>query len=207
MKNTPTASASGAAGTPDLTFLLSATATPSEDGAIYHTVLEGQVPYTIATLYGIDVYDMLAKNGLDATAVIHVGDILLIRYANERLPGEVVITPTRMTADTSTGNSSLGPVASMGSLGAGATGDAVAPTPGSDLYQTSLTQGENPNSEVSSTTNTVADVEVMAKEAEAAPGIVQRIFSDHTKYLALAVILMVLLGLLLLVISTSRLRQ
>ena len=51
----------GGANTPNPVSHYLATATPSADGALYHTVLEGQNPYMIAELYGIDIDSLLTK--------------------------------------------------------------------------------------------------------------------------------------------------
>ena len=299
--NTPIARASGSLETPTYISPYNVTATPSADGAIYHTVLEGQVPYTIAALYGIDVYTLLANNELENDAVINIGDILLIRRANERLPGEVVITPTPAASGLTVGTphgSGAGTAETVGSLGGGTDGSVPAGELGSitgeDLDE--IVNGDGLEGEMASdaesegleysyeqlqarmieqfcqsgalvnlsgtpvppelamsaslngeayillpegvtglrTATAVSeagvavvsvgaqqalaipalqavvlapDADKIAKNPEVTPNLVERIFSNNTKYLALAVILMVLIGLLLLVISTRRLKQ
>ena len=300
--NPPTASAAGSSETPTYVNPYNATATPSADGAIYHTVLEGQVPDTIARLYGIDVNTLLANNDLEWTSIINIGDILLIRNANERLPGEVLATPTPAAGSSNAGTPVAGGVGTadtVGSLGGGANGTPSGTSLGSgtgqdlgaaaesegleaavladaesgegmgssyeqvqaqmiaqfsqsgalvnlagtpvppELAMSAALNGEAyillPDGESGLRTATAVseagvavvtigeknalaipaiqaaalapDAEKQAKSLEVTPNLVERIFSNNTKYLALAVILMVLIGLLLLVISTRRLRQ
>ncbi|MGB4594887.1 MAG: LysM peptidoglycan-binding domain-containing protein [Anaerolineaceae bacterium] len=298
------AKASGGLDTPTYVSPYNVTATPSADGAIYHTVLEGQVPYSIAALYGIDVNTLLANNNLESTSIINIGDILLIRNANERLPGEVVLSPTPAaggltagtpqagTADTADTVGSLGggtnstAVAGSSGLGSGTNQDLGATTEGFDLEGAMASDVESaggvdssyeqvrarmieqfsqsgalvnlsgtpvpPELAMNASLNGEAyillpegvaglrtatavsqegvavvkigeqqalaipavqavalapDAVKLPKDAEVTPNLIDRIFSDNTKYLALAVILMVLIGLLLLVISTRRLKQ
>lgn len=351
--NTPIASAAGTLETPTYVNPYNATATPSADGAIYHTVLEGQSPYVIAALYGIDVATLLENNDLGWDSVINIGDVLLIRNVNELLPGEVVATATPAvntltngsqpaggsgTADTvgslgvgvngtlPTGSLNLNAsgTAQAGSLGdaangalpggepassvvggvlgeeipSGAVGTGLGGVPGSEASQNSgeaagetneeqlisekdikamleltyeqlraylidhfsqtgvlvnlagtpvapdmamtaalngeayivlpegeaglrtataisdqgvsvLTVGEQQSMAIPAIQAVALAPEAVkdAKSAELTPNLVERIFSNNTKYLALAVILMVLIGLLLLVISTRRLRE
>lgn len=287
------ASAAGTSETPTYVDLFNSTATPSADGAIYHTVLEGQVPYTIALMYGIDVYTLLANNNLENNAILNIGDVLLIRNANELLPGEVVITPTHSFGNSSSGTpvTGVGTADTVGSLGGGANGTASGSGLGSgtkdddlnaieaeedgseegmsisyeqlqaqmigqfslsgalvnlsgtpvppELAMSAALNGEAyillPNGESGQRTATAVtnngvtvltigeqkalaipaiqavalapNAEKLTKSSAVTPNLVERIFSNNTKYLALAVILMVLIGLLLLVISTRRLKQ
>lgn len=314
------AKASGSLETPTYFNPYNATATPSADGALYHTVLEGQAPDSIARLYGITVSTLLTNNNLEWTSIINIGDVLLIRRANERLPGEIVATPTSLagsiiigtvmagsavTADTlgslggGTSGTTLGGISvgganstNMGSsldggakgtgsgqdlganpaggrldgsmLGDTETGEylgssyeqvqaqmisqfslsgalvnlAGTPVP-PELAMAAALNGEAyillPAGDAGLRTATAVsaegvkvltigeqnvlaipaiqavalapNAEKLAKSPEVTPNLVERIFSNNTKYLALAVILMVLIGLLLLVISTRRLRQ
>lgn len=287
----PNALAAGGANTPNSATHYAATATPSADGALYHTVLEGQNPYMIAEMYGIDIDSLLAKNNLDYSSIINIGDVLLIRTASERLPGEVVSTSTptpianggnqtgqsNMAGSLGNGNSSA---AASTSLGAGTSDelDAAAEDLEPDskeqtganssyaLLQAQLIQkfsqsgqlvnlagtpivpemamsaaqsGEAyillPSGEAGMRTATAVaasgvlvmtlgeennlaipaiqavalspDAQKLTKSAAENPNLIERIFSNNTKYLALAVILMVLIGLLLLVISARRLRE
>jgi len=293
----PVASAAGGANTPNPVSHYLATATPSADGALYHTVLEGQNPYMIAELYGIDIDSLLTKNNLDYSSIINIGDVLLIRTASERLPGEVVDTSTltpmanegNQTGQSNTagslgnGNSSAAASTSLGAetshdLGAATEGEQLAEGLGLDsegqagangsyaLLQAQLIQQFSQSGQLVNLANTpiapemamsaaqsgdayirlpsgetgmrtatavaalgvpvmtlgehnnlaipaiqaVAlspDAQKLIKSAAETPNLVERIFSNNTKYLALAVILMVLIGLLLLVISARRLRE
>lgn len=55
-------------------------ATPDADGALWHTVEQGQAVWHIAAAYGVDVYNLLALNGLtEDNPLIFPGDRLLIR--------------------------------------------------------------------------------------------------------------------------------
>jgi LysM repeat protein len=65
------------------------TATPNEDGSIYHIVEYGQALFTIATWYGVTVEEIKTLNTLTSDA-IYVGQKLLIR-----IKPTVTITPTR----------------------------------------------------------------------------------------------------------------
>ena len=65
------------------------TATPNEDGSIYHIVEYGQALFTIATWYGVTVEEIKTLNALTSDA-IYVGQKLLIR-----IKPTVTITPTR----------------------------------------------------------------------------------------------------------------
>ncbi|MBN1120488.1 MAG: LysM peptidoglycan-binding domain-containing protein [Anaerolineae bacterium] len=55
-------------------------ATPDADGALWHTVEQGQAVWHIAAAYNVDVYDLLALNGLtEDNPLIFPGDRLLIQ--------------------------------------------------------------------------------------------------------------------------------
>ena len=65
------------------------TATPNEDGSIYHIVESGQALFTIATWYGVTIEEIKSLNSLSSNN-IYPGDKLLIR-----VKPTVTITPTR----------------------------------------------------------------------------------------------------------------
>ena len=69
--------------------------TPGPDGAIVHTVASGEVPVNIAEAYSIDLYVMLAQNGLSEGDVIFPGDQLIIKLPDPATPTPAVTaTPT-----------------------------------------------------------------------------------------------------------------
>ncbi len=58
-------------------------ATPRpEDGAVIHIVQEGQALWTIATVYGVDLNELLEINGLYEGAYIHPGNEIIIDPGN-----------------------------------------------------------------------------------------------------------------------------
>ena len=73
--------------------LYSQTATPGLDGGIRHTVLDGQVLYTIAEMYGITPIQLLTINNLTEETIIFPGDILIIREGGEINLGQPTGTP------------------------------------------------------------------------------------------------------------------
>ncbi len=63
------------------------------DGGIRHTVLDGQVLYTIAEMYGITPLQLLTLNNLTEESIIFPGDILIIREGGEINLGQPTGTP------------------------------------------------------------------------------------------------------------------
>jgi hypothetical protein len=60
-------------------------ATPGADGALVHTVQEGQTLWNIASAYQVNLQVILGLNGLNDGSVIHPGDELLIQDAGSTL--------------------------------------------------------------------------------------------------------------------------
>ncbi len=67
-----------------------ALATPGPDGAVVHTVSSGEVPINIAEAYGVDLYALLAMNGLSESSIIFPGDQLIIRPPSTPTPTPAV---------------------------------------------------------------------------------------------------------------------
>ena len=72
---------------------------PDEIGAIYHEVQPGQSAWTIAAQYGIELAKLFELNNLTEDAILHPGDVLMIRP-----PDPPTSTPINMltSAPTST---------------------------------------------------------------------------------------------------------
>jgi LysM repeat protein len=72
--------------------------TPESDGKYYHIVQSGETLFWIAQLYHIRVSDLIAWNGLDASAIIHPKQKLVLEVTPPatatRTPGPVTDTPT-----------------------------------------------------------------------------------------------------------------
>ena len=58
-----------------------ASPTPQPDGAIVYLVVQGDTPLTIANRFGINVQDLYAYNNLGPSALLSVGQSLIIGYA------------------------------------------------------------------------------------------------------------------------------
>ena len=145
--------------------LLYETATPGLDGAIIHTVLEGQFLINIAELYGVPLADLMANNNLTADSIIYPGDQLIIFKGGEINLG--LGTPTAVETL---------PVSSA--------------TPTAPPTATFLPQL----------------VSETALATQAQPGLTERLFSGNARWLALGVIGLVLLGLVLVVVSSHRIQ-
>lgn len=61
-------------------------AEPGEDGTQIHVVRPGQTAWAIAAVYGVDLDDMLAINGLQRPAILHPGDEIVIRLGPDATP-------------------------------------------------------------------------------------------------------------------------
>jgi uncharacterized protein YkwD/LysM repeat protein len=96
-------------------------ATPGPDGAILHTVKEGQTMWDIASAYKMSLSDLYAINGLTDQSVIFPGERLLIRLPDKTL------TPSGPTTGTPAQAAASGTPAS-GTPASGST--QVTPTPG-----------------------------------------------------------------------------
>jgi LysM repeat protein len=76
-------------------------ATPGPDGAILHTVKEGQTMWDIASAYKMSLSDLYAINGLTDQSVIFPGERLLIRLPDKTLTPSTPTTGTPAEADAS----------------------------------------------------------------------------------------------------------
>jgi hypothetical protein len=70
------------------------TAAPNPDGSLVHVVQAGQTLIGIATVYKVELNDLLKLNGLSMQSVIQPGDIILVKAA--------VSTPTQAASTTPT---------------------------------------------------------------------------------------------------------
>ena len=70
------------------------TATPNPDGSIIHVVQEGQALWNIATGYGLSLQELYNLNGLTEGSVIHPGDTLVIRAAQDTPTPTITATRT-----------------------------------------------------------------------------------------------------------------
>jgi LysM repeat protein len=55
------------------------TATPNPDGSVFHEVQQGQTLIGIANVYGVQLQDILALNGLTMNSIIQPGDKVLVK--------------------------------------------------------------------------------------------------------------------------------
>jgi uncharacterized protein YkwD/LysM repeat protein len=103
-------------------------ATPGPDGALWHTVEQGQAVWHIAAAYGVDVYDLLALNGLsEDNPLIFPGDKLLI----QPIPTPTPTRPPTVTPQPSA-TSTLKPSATLTPAITGSTGPEEVPEPPPD---------------------------------------------------------------------------
>ena len=58
------------------------TTTPNPDGSIVHVVQQGQTLIGIATVYGVQLNDLLERNGLTMDSIILPGDNILVKRAD-----------------------------------------------------------------------------------------------------------------------------
>mgnify|MGYP000850958823 CR=1 FL=1 len=173
----PSVRAAGISGTPTGIAQVHSTATPQADGGLTHIVQPGQVLINIATSYGITLEELLQLNNLEATDIINPGDVLIIKKAPEPL----ALTETAIAL---TGT----------------------PTP----MPTSTPMPATPQAlgtEDSSVAGVKTGGSIASEAGDKAPNVLSRIVNSDAKYLALGVILLILLGLLLLVISSRRMRE
>jgi LysM repeat protein len=81
-----------------VTFLYDAnpfmTVTPQPDGAIVHTVQEGQALWNISAAYGVTIDELLKLNNLTNTSVIFVGQKILVRAAGPAMSNTPAGTDT-----------------------------------------------------------------------------------------------------------------
>lgn len=69
--------------------------TPESDGKYYHTVQSGETIAWIASLYEVNMYDLLAWNGLSAASIIKPGQKLLLQVTP---PATETFTPSPPTS-------------------------------------------------------------------------------------------------------------
>jgi len=85
---------------PPNTQLYSQTATPRQNGEIWHTVLPDQFFYHIAELYGVSLNEILTLNGLTEDSPIFPGDQLLIVKPDDLELGQGTLTPEITSEET-----------------------------------------------------------------------------------------------------------
>jgi LysM repeat protein len=92
----PASGAAAAASTPPAPEVVISVevATPGPDGAILHTVKEGQTMWDIASAYKLSLSDLYAINGLTDQSVIFPGERLLIRLPDKTLTPSTPTTGT-----------------------------------------------------------------------------------------------------------------
>lgn len=61
-------------------------AEPDEEGTIFHVVGQGQTAWDIAIVYGVELDDMLALNGLKRPAILHPGDEIIVLLGPNATP-------------------------------------------------------------------------------------------------------------------------
>jgi LysM repeat protein len=69
-------------------------AQPGEDGAIVHTVLEGQALWSLAAYYTVPLSDLLLFNNLSPDAIVQPGDQIVIQLAEGQVPPPTPTPPT-----------------------------------------------------------------------------------------------------------------
>jgi LysM repeat protein len=86
------------------------TTTPNPDGSIVHVVQQGQTLIGIATVYGVQLIDLLERNGLTMDSIILPGDNILIKRADPTptlTTEEILVTPTASATLRSTATESI----------------------------------------------------------------------------------------------------
>ena len=73
--------------------------TPESDGKYYHTINSGETLSWIAQLYEINLVDLLAWNGLNASSIIHPGEKLVLQVTP---PATITPTPVPVTISPTT---------------------------------------------------------------------------------------------------------
>jgi LysM repeat protein len=73
--------------------------TPESDGKYYHTINSGETLSWIAQLYEINLADLLAWNGLNASSIIHPGEKLVLQVTP---PATITPTPVPVTISATT---------------------------------------------------------------------------------------------------------
>ena len=73
--------------------------TPESDGKYYHTISSGETLSWIAQLYEINLVDLLAWNGLNASSIIHPGEKLVLQVTP---PATITPTPVPVTISPTT---------------------------------------------------------------------------------------------------------
>ena len=73
--------------------------TPESDGKYYHTISSGETLSWIAQLYEINLADLLAWNGLNASSIIHPGEKLVLQVTP---PATITPTPVPVTISPTT---------------------------------------------------------------------------------------------------------
>ena len=73
--------------------------TPESDGKYYHTINSGETLSWIAQLYEINLADLLAWNGLNASSIIHPGEKLVLKVTP---PATITPTPVPVTISPTT---------------------------------------------------------------------------------------------------------
>lgn len=77
-----------------------AAATPQLDGSTIHVIQQGQALWNIATLYDIELSELLELNGLSANALIFPGDELLVKVAEPISAADTSLSPTAAESGT-----------------------------------------------------------------------------------------------------------
>ncbi len=75
--------------------VLQQTATALPPGCILHTLQEGEFPSSVAELYGADLFDLMAVNGLDdeTAGFLQIGEVLIVPLEGCPLTREDIATP------------------------------------------------------------------------------------------------------------------
>jgi LysM repeat protein len=72
--------------------------TPASDGKYYHAVQSGETVSWIAGLYGVNMYDLMAWNGLDDSSILQPEQKLILQVTPPATatftPGPPTLTPT-----------------------------------------------------------------------------------------------------------------
>jgi LysM repeat protein len=82
--------------------------TPASDGKYYHEILSGETLSWVAQLYGVNIFDLMAWNGLNESSIIQPGQKILLQVTPP-----ATITPTPAPATMTPTNTQVTPTLTL----------------------------------------------------------------------------------------------